>query len=111
MYDFVTVSVLPAAAIYSTLTSNDKRVPTDNRNTAWRMVRLALREFKCREVDVHIEKRLPVQGGLGAGSGNAVAALVGLRKIFRSCHYDEKRRLYREAIRAPARSVPMCPCF
>jgi 4-diphosphocytidyl-2-C-methyl-D-erythritol kinase len=30
------------------------------------------------EVEVHIDKRLPVQGGLGAGSGNAVAALVGL---------------------------------
>jgi 4-diphosphocytidyl-2-C-methyl-D-erythritol kinase len=32
------------------------------------------------EVDIHIDKRLPVQGGLGAGSGNAVAALVGLEK-------------------------------
>jgi 4-diphosphocytidyl-2C-methyl-D-erythritol kinase len=30
------------------------------------------------DVTIHIEKRLPVQGGLGAGSGNAVAALVGL---------------------------------
>ena len=30
------------------------------------------------EVEIHIDKRLPVQGGLGAGSANAVAALVGL---------------------------------
>jgi 4-diphosphocytidyl-2-C-methyl-D-erythritol kinase len=29
-------------------------------------------------VDIHIEKQLPVQGGLGAGSANAVAALIGL---------------------------------
>jgi len=29
-------------------------------------------------VTIHIEKRLPVQGGLGAGSANAVAALVGV---------------------------------
>ena len=30
------------------------------------------------QVAIHIEKRLPIQGGLGAGSANAVAALVGL---------------------------------
>jgi hypothetical protein len=30
------------------------------------------------DVEIHIDKRLPVQGGLGAGSANAVAALVGL---------------------------------
>ena len=32
------------------------------------------------EVEIRIEKRLPVQGGLGAGSANAVAALVGLER-------------------------------
>ena len=30
------------------------------------------------EIHVHIEKQLPIQGGLGAGSANAVAALIGL---------------------------------
>ncbi|MFY9854403.1 MAG: 4-(cytidine 5'-diphospho)-2-C-methyl-D-erythritol kinase, partial [Terracidiphilus sp.] len=60
-------------------TSNDKRVPADARNTAWKMVVLALEALHCTaEVEIHIEKRLPVQGGLGAGSANAVAALVGL---------------------------------
>ena len=32
------------------------------------------------DVAIHIEKRLPVQGGLGAGSANAVAALIGLER-------------------------------
>ena len=42
------------------------------------MVELALNQMhRTAEVEIHIEKRLPVQGGLGAGSGNAVAALVG----------------------------------
>ncbi len=31
-------------------------------------------------VEIHIEKRLPVQGGMGAGSANAAAALVGLER-------------------------------
>jgi len=61
------------------ITSNDERVPSDSRNTAWKAVELALREKdEYAEVDIHIEK--PVQGGLGAGSANAVAALLGLER-------------------------------
>ncbi|MGA3162146.1 MAG: 4-(cytidine 5'-diphospho)-2-C-methyl-D-erythritol kinase [Terracidiphilus sp.] len=79
IYDLVTVTVRPAVATTLRLTSNDSRVPTDERNTAWKMVMLALEALGLTaEVDIHIEKRLPVQGGLGAGSANAVAALVGL---------------------------------
>ena len=80
-HDVVTVSARPAAATSIQLTSNDKRVPTDSRNTAWKMVSLVLDEIgAAAEVQIHIEKRLPVQGGLGAGSANAVAALVGLER-------------------------------
>jgi len=79
IHDLVTVSAQPAAATALRLTSNDTRVPTDGRNTAWKMVELALEMMgRTAEVEIHIEKRLPVQGGLGAGSANAVAALVGL---------------------------------
>jgi 4-diphosphocytidyl-2-C-methyl-D-erythritol kinase len=79
LYDLVTVSARPAAVTALRLTSNDSRVPTDTRNTAWKMVMLALEALgAAAEVEIHIEKRLPVQGGLGAGSANAVAALMGL---------------------------------
>jgi len=79
VHDFVSVSATVATETRITLTSNDARVPADVRNTAWKMVELALSTLGiAAEVSVHIEKRLPVQGGLGAGSANAVAALVGL---------------------------------
>lgn len=79
IHDVVTVTARPAAATAIRLTSNDERVPTDNHNTAWKMVDLALDALGLTaEVEIHIDKRLPVQGGLGAGSANAVAALVGL---------------------------------
>jgi 4-diphosphocytidyl-2-C-methyl-D-erythritol kinase len=79
LYDVVTVEARPAASTALRLTSNDTRVPTDSRNTAWKMVALALEALGLTaDVEIHIEKRLPVQGGLGAGSANAVAALVGL---------------------------------
>jgi 4-diphosphocytidyl-2-C-methyl-D-erythritol kinase len=79
LYDAVTVTARPADTTSLRVTSDDIRVPTDSRNTAWKMVELALEAFgRKAEVEIHIEKRLPVQGGLGAGSANAVAALVGL---------------------------------
>ena len=79
LHDVVTVAARPAPATVLRLISNDRRVPTDGRNTAWKMVELALKMMgRTAEVEIHIEKRLPVQGGLGAGSANAVAALVGL---------------------------------
>ena len=79
IHDFVTVSARRANATTLRLTSNDIRVPTDARNTAWKMLLLVLEQLEVKaEVDIHIEKRLPVQGGLGAGSANAVAALIGL---------------------------------
>jgi len=67
-----------------TLTTNHPQVPTDARNTAWKMVELALaRAGVTAEVAIHIEKALPVQGGLGAGSANAAAALLGLQHELR----------------------------
>jgi len=81
MHDFVTVTARAADETAIRLTSNDSRVPTDAKNTAWKMVALALEALEVKaEVEIHIEKRLPVQGGLGAGSANAVAALVGLER-------------------------------
>jgi len=79
LFDTVTVTAVPAATTAIRLTSNDARVPTNSRNTAWKMAELALESLGISaEVNIHIEKRLPIQGGLGAGSANAVAALIGI---------------------------------
>jgi 4-diphosphocytidyl-2-C-methyl-D-erythritol kinase len=81
LHDVVTVTARRAAATAIQITSNDGRVPTDSSNTAWKITELVLKIFNLQaEVEIHIDKRLPVQGGLGAGSANAVAALVGLEK-------------------------------
>ena len=81
LHDLLTVEARPAAKTTIQLTTNDQRVPKDRRNTAWRMVETALTAMRvAAEVRIRIEKNLPVQGGLGGGSGNAVAALVGLER-------------------------------
>ena len=84
IHDFVDVTAKPLStgtASHIAITCNDKRVPCDARNTCWKIVERALARLKIVEqVSIHIEKRLPVQGGLGAGSANAAAALIGLEK-------------------------------
>ncbi|HMK23957.1 MAG TPA: hypothetical protein VK466_16605, partial [Terriglobales bacterium] len=57
----------------------DPRVPTDHANTCHRMLERALSALGAKgRVVLEIEKKLPVQGGLGGASGNAVSALLAL---------------------------------
>src|SRR5438309_1699002 len=59
----------------------DPRVPDDESNTCWRVADRILRSLKVRhKVRITIEKRLPVQGGLGAASSNAVATMLALER-------------------------------
>lgn len=81
IHDLVTVTARRAPETALRISANDARVPTDSRNTTWKMIFLLLEQLGVRaEVEIRIDKRLPVQGGLGAGSGNAIAALLGLEK-------------------------------
>jgi 4-diphosphocytidyl-2-C-methyl-D-erythritol kinase len=43
------------------------------------------------KVTIGIEKKLPVQGGLGAASSNAVAAMVGLERVLKKSLSDTER--------------------
>src|SRR5580704_16042966 len=86
LHDLVTVTARLAPQTSITLTSNHPGVPRTERrdaekNTAYRIVDLALRHLNLTaDVAIDIQKRLPVQGGLGAGSANAAAALIGLER-------------------------------
>ena len=86
LYDYVTVSARPAADTAIHLTSPHRGVPRSEtgdaqRNTAYKIVAAALSRLGVTaEVSMDITKKLPVQGGLGAGSANAVAALLGLER-------------------------------
>ncbi len=62
----------------------DPRVPSDETNTCWRVADKVLRSLKTRgKVRISIEKNLPVQGGMGAASSNAIATLFGLEKVLK----------------------------
>lgn len=81
LHDELVVSAERAVRTTITLSSNDVRLPTDGRNTVYRMAAAALEAMHLQAtVHIHLQKNLPVQGGLGAGSANAAAALLGLER-------------------------------
>jgi 4-diphosphocytidyl-2-C-methyl-D-erythritol kinase len=103
LYDVVTVTARRAPATAIRLTANHPGVPRTktgdaSRNTAWKMVEGALEKLGlAADVDIDIEKRLPVQGGMGAGSANAAAALMGLeRELGLALGGDERLELAAE---------------
>ena len=76
----------------------DPRVPRDESNTCYRIVEKAMPSLKAKgRVTIEIEKRLPVQGGLGGASANAGAVLLGLeRALKKSLPAQERLRMTAE---------------
>ena len=79
LHDIIRVQVTRGSGIE--IRSADPRVPRDETNTCCRIVEKAMVALKARgRVIIEIEKHLPVQGGLGGASGNAVATLLALER-------------------------------
>src|ERR1700733_10861418 len=76
----------------------DPRVPCDESNTCYRIVQKAMVALKAKgRVSIEIEKRLPVQGGLGGASANAVAALLAIEHALKkSLQQPERLRIASE---------------
>src|SRR5580704_14895343 len=82
LHDVIRVSVGRGSGIE--IRCEDSRVPKDESNTCYRIVERAMVALKARgRVVVEIEKRLPVQGGLGGASGNAVSTLLALERALK----------------------------
>jgi 4-diphosphocytidyl-2-C-methyl-D-erythritol kinase len=90
-------TVFQALALHDTLTlvacpgpfgleSSSPDVPVDSSNLIWRAADLLWRRLGrsggARDARVRVEKRIPVKAGLGGGSADAAAALLGLARLW-----------------------------
>jgi 4-diphosphocytidyl-2-C-methyl-D-erythritol kinase len=96
MHDMIRVSVGRGTGIE--IRCADPRVPKDESNTCFRIVEKSMQALRAKgRVLIEIEKRLPVQGGLGGASANAVATLLGLeRALKKSLPGPERLRIAAE---------------
>ena len=81
-----TVSVERAPGPFR-LAGEPGRMPLDRSNLAWRAAaalwRVAGRPGEPEGARIRIRKRIPLQAGLGGGSTDAAAALLGLNRVWR----------------------------
>jgi 4-diphosphocytidyl-2-C-methyl-D-erythritol kinase len=91
---FQTISLHDRLSITETtnaieIVCNDARVPVDETNLAYKAASLLRDAFgKSSGALIEIEKRIPVAGGLGGGSSNAAATLLGLARLWQIEHAE-----------------------
>jgi 4-diphosphocytidyl-2-C-methyl-D-erythritol kinase len=90
LHDVIRVS--PGRGSGIEIRCGDPRVPKDESNTCYRIVEKALHTLKIKKrILIEIEKRLPVQGGLGGASSNAVATVLALERALKKSLSAERR--------------------
>lgn len=64
------------------LTSNDKTMPLDDRNTIVKAIRLMREAYSLKHFyKIHVEKHIPMEAGLAGGSSDAAAIIRSINEL------------------------------
>jgi 4-diphosphocytidyl-2-C-methyl-D-erythritol kinase len=89
LYDVIEIRRVPAkrqqpANARITIDCDDPAVPAGEENLAYRAAQLLLKQVeRPTGIHIHIQKRIPLGAGLGGGSTDAAATLLGLNRLFK----------------------------
>ena len=106
LYDILNVKLTKEKKI--NLTCDDKSLPTDSKNIAYKAAEMFFAETNLDlGADITLNKRIPHGAGLAGGSADAAGVLRALNTLTGSALSDE--RLFKLASRLGA-DVPFCLC-
>ena len=83
LHDRIEIEMLPYG--FDTLiTSDDRELPTDEKNIVYKVEKALREKYNYQEkFRIHIHKTIPVGAGLGGGSADGAAVLIGLNKLLK----------------------------
>ena len=85
IFDHLTIHAAPSGRSQLKISCTDQALAT-NENLALRAARLAIdRMGTSLDVEIHLEKNIPIGAGLGGGSSDAAAVLLGLDHAVGAC--------------------------
>lgn len=107
VYDDVIISREDGTQTYEIEVSTDADVlPNDKENLAFMAAKVLMEAYDIKaKVKIHINKRIPIAGGMAGGSADCAAVLRGVNQLFQLGLTDEQLQEYGVKLGA---DVPYC---